>query len=187
MKRTIILVLCGLSLCATGCSEKPDLGTDNTLPPLVEAAEAGDIGRLESLLSDNARVDVRDLCEWTPLMKAALNGHTEVASRLLDAGAAVDLGDKGGYTALMLAASNNHGTLVSLLLKHGADPNHREHTKGWTALIWAAKRGHEEPVGLLLAANADPSIRDLEGKSALDWAAAESHPGVERQLQGLAL
>lgn len=178
--RLSLLLACTLAL--TGCGKESQEVTGDTAPPLVLAAEQGDLGRLESLLSGNTAVDVRDICQWTPLMKAALNGHSEAAKRLLEAGAVTDFGDKGGYTALMLAASNNHGELVELLLEYGADPNRQEQTKGWTALIWAAKRGHVESVKALLLAKADQAIRDMEGNSALDWAQAQSHREIQELL-----
>ncbi len=118
-------------------------------PPLVRAAEAGDLARLEALLDGSESVDLRDACRWTPLMKAARNGHVEVVRRLLAEGAEVDAEDKGGYTALLLAAGNGHAEVVRLLLQAGADPGHRERTRGWTALDWARREGHREVVSLL--------------------------------------
>ena len=119
------------------------------VPELVLAAEAGDLKRLEALLSDAGQVDLRDACRWTPLMKAALNGHRAVVERLLREGADVNAQDKGGYTALMLAASNNHVEIVRRLAEAGADLDHREQTRGWTALSWARRQGHREMVRLL--------------------------------------
>lgn len=164
------------TLIISGCNEEAvtDEFSEDT-PPLLSAAEQGDLGRLDALLATQADVDQRDFCAWTPLMKAALNGHAEAVQRLLDAGARVQLGDKGGYTALMLAASNNHVKVVELLLKGGADINHTEKTQGWTALIWAAKRGHIETVQMLLNANANPSPRDYKGLSAATWARQEGY------------
>lgn len=127
----------------TGEPEAPET------PQLVLAAEAGDLQRLEMLLSDSSQVDLRDACRWTPLMKAALNGHQAVVERLLKEGADVNAQDKGGYTALMLAASNNHVEIVRMLAEAGADLNHREQTRGWTALGWAQRQGHAGMVDLL--------------------------------------
>ncbi|MEJ1387903.1 MAG: ankyrin repeat domain-containing protein, partial [Candidatus Sedimenticola sp. (ex Thyasira tokunagai)] len=45
------------------------------VPAIVAAAERGDLPRIDQLLSQQAEVNSRDFCRWTPLMKAALNGH----------------------------------------------------------------------------------------------------------------
>jgi len=176
----LLLVLSfGLTACGRDSGDTPQEDT----PPLVVAAEHGDLAQLEQLVVSAATVDVRDSCAWTPLMKAALNGHLAAAERLLLAGADTGLGDKGGYTPLMLAASNNHVDVVQLLLEYGADPNRREHTRGWTALIWAAKRGHLDTVGALLRGGADTRFVDQEHRSALDWAQAGGHRQVAQSLQ----
>lgn len=140
-------------------------------PPLLVAAERGDISALDALLSNRAaQPDIRDACRWTPLMKAALNGHLEVVKRLVAAGAAIDAEDSGGYTAMMLAASNNHAEVVDYLLAQGAHVDHQESTQGVTALIWAAKLGHRETVAALLRHGADGTLKDFSGHTAAAWA-----------------
>jgi len=159
-----------LVLALQGCGQSTGRQHEPAGPALLAAAEQGDLDRLDTLISNGPKVDVRDSCQWTPLMKAALNGHLEAARRLLEAGARTELGDKGSYSALMLAASNNHADVVRLLLRYGADPNHVETTHGWSALIWAAKRGHIESVNALIENRADIGLTDSDGISALEWA-----------------
>ncbi len=170
--QVIALHFCCLSLVIASCAETDTSYMANNDPPLISAAEAGDLSMLNQLLEGQTALDIRNICQWTPLMKAALNGHLEVAKQLVDAGATVDLTDKGGYTAMMLAASNNHDDVVDFLLDKGANVNQVENTAGWTALIWAAKSGHLETVKVLLAHKANPDLFDLQGKRALDWANA---------------
>lgn len=175
-----LLSLALFTLTLAGCKPQETADAGPAAPPLLQAAERGDMPAIEQLLTAQAssNVNVRDHCQWTPLMKAALNGHLEVARRLLDAGAWVDAVDEGGYTALMVAASNNHPTLIRLLGEHGADLNHAEPGLGWTALIWAAKQGHRAAVASLLALGADPQRRDRAGNSAADWARRNGHTAV---------
>ncbi|WP_457664693.1 ankyrin repeat domain-containing protein [Thiolapillus sp.] len=135
----------------TGNSEKALC----VVPPLVQAAETGDLAAVEQLLDESGTLDLKDSCDWTPLMKAALNGHAAIVQRLIAAGAQIDAEDKGGYTALMLAASNNHMEVVEMLIVAGADINHREHTRGWSAREWAGKQGYEEMVAFLESHGAD--------------------------------
>lgn len=100
--KPLLISLCLLLL--SGCGRPPE-ETEVDAPPLIRAAETGDLARLDQLLADSPQPDVRDDCRWTPLMKASLNGHVAVAERLIRLGADPDLTDKGGYSALHLAAS----------------------------------------------------------------------------------
>ena len=171
-------------LSLTACFEAGDTETSaGETPPLISAAETGDLPGIARLITDDSPVDVRDACLWTPLMKAALNGHAEAARRLIEAGADVNLIDKGGYSALMLAASNNHVAVMDLLIDKGADPNLVEQTGGFTALIWAAQLGREAAVSRLLRTPADASARDFDGRSALDWASLNGHQATVALLR----
>ncbi len=183
MPRYHSLPTLALCLILSACFGEPDPEpADEITPPLLSAAEQGDLVGLTRLLSDASDVDVRDACRWTPLMKAALNGHLETARRLIEAGAQVDLTDKGGYSALMLAASRNHTDLVDLLLASGADPNRVEQTGGFTALIWAAQLGHRATVERLIDASADPNLKDFSGKRASDRARENGHEEIAMML-----
>lgn len=178
--RLALLIFC---LILTACSERQTGSFDfDEQPPLLSAAERGDLPGIRRLVADTADVDIRDACLWTPLMKAALNGHAEAARQLIEAGADVSLTDKGGYSALMLAASNNHVAVMDLLLAAGADPDQIEQTGGFTALIWAVQLGHAAAVERLLQASADPSIRDFDGNSAADLASQNGHGEILRLL-----
>ena len=46
---------------------------------------------------------------------------------------------------------------------------------GSTALLQAAYFGRTAVAKVLLEAGADPTLRDVDGKSAADWAASEGH------------
>lgn len=175
----LLTILLPLSLAS--CGGASDTGMDSA--SLIEVAERGDLGALESLLKRHDEPDVRDSCDWTPLMKAAHNGHREVVARLLAAGAEVDAQDKGGYTAMMLAASNDHADIVELLLQHGAMIDHQEHTHRWTALIWATNQGHKASVETLLRHGADRTLKDDQGRTAADWARELNRPDLLGLLQ----
>ena len=73
---------------------------DSGATPLHEAAEAGEVRRLESLLADGAQADARNDDGETPLHLAAGSGHGAVTGLLLDGGAEVDATEESGYTPL---------------------------------------------------------------------------------------
>lgn len=166
-----------LFLTLAACTAEPETA-DRQDPPLLTAAENGDLPTIQRLTAENSAVDIRDACLWTPLMKAALNGHTQAVLQLIQANADVNLVDKGGYSALMLAASNNHAEIIDLLINAGASPDLVEQTGGFTAMIWSAKLGHTATIRQLISAQADATAQDFDGKSALDWAKEMKHAEI---------
>ena len=55
-------------------------------------------------------------------------------------------------------------------VEHGADVNAFRHTRRATALMVAAHEDDLESIQLLLDYGADTTIKDKNGKTALDWA-----------------
>jgi ankyrin repeat protein len=180
----LFLILLFTNACSQQSAEQNQARFDQQ-PPLITAAENGDLPTLRKLLDSNTQVDVKDACFWTPLMKAALNGHLDAAKRLIEAGADVNQVDKGGYSAMMLAASKNHAEIVDLLINNGAQINQVEATGGWSALIWSAKLGHIESVQALLSHHADRNIRDFDGFNAQDWAEKNQHQEIAQMLANI--
>lgn len=73
--------------------------------PLHEAAAAGDLETLRSLLATQTDINARDDFWCTPLMSAAENGQTAAVELLLEAGADIHLTDKNtspGYDPLAM-------------------------------------------------------------------------------------
>ena len=167
-------LVCLLLLSLAGCVEPEE----QREAALLGAAEQGDVPVIRSLLGDDTDVNARDICRFTPLMKAASNGNLEAVDVLLQSGADVQAVDKGGYSALLLAASNNHAAVVRRLLEAGAAIDHQEATQGYSALIWSASLGHQAVVAVLLEFGADPTLRDLEGRDALQHARDNGHADI---------
>lgn len=117
----LAIVALGLGLVAAGWTMARRIEHP---PALHAAALAGDLERIEALLSDGANVDARtgrlpaysDDGGSTVLMYAVASGRTPVVDRVLDAGA--DPGD--GTDLLLIAAAHEEDAMVEHLLANGA-------------------------------------------------------------------
>jgi len=150
---------------------------------LFEAAFAGSLDEVESLVRGGTAVDAVDPENRTPMMFAAFNGHRQVVSFLLTVGATPDSKDVNGRTALMYAASGPYAETVELLLDSGAEIDIQGSLEGFTALMTAAAEGQIEVVRLLLARGADPAIKDVDGDTALTFARQNGHTAVAQLLE----
>jgi beta-lactamase regulating signal transducer with metallopeptidase domain len=90
---------------------------------LIEAARAGDLAMVETLLELGADPDQALLRDGNPLIVAAMQGHLAVVERLLDAGADVNRIVQYDETPLINAARAGHLPVVRALLARGADIN----------------------------------------------------------------
>lgn len=88
---------------------------------IVQASRAGDITRVETLLSNGAAVDAMDELGRTALMFASSGGYDHIVKLLLDHGADANVQDRFNNTALMWACHGCHAPIVRLLLKNGAN------------------------------------------------------------------
>ena len=126
-----------------------------------------------ALVEGGADVNARDVRGKTALNWAlGFSDHAGVITALLDAGVDVNTRDNSGMTALLWAAwlGRWSADVIGALLRAGADLNARN-PRGMTALMWAVIWDNDPAtVKLLIDAGADPTVRDDEGKSALDHA-----------------
>jgi hypothetical protein len=146
--------------------------------PLLKAAEAGDVGKIEKLVARGEDINARDKRGRPALHLAIWKGHSDAARLLIERGADVEARDVakgalvGGQTPLHLLCrvTATSAGLVRALLCKGADVNARD-SRGWTPLMWAAASGHGKIVKLLIEHAADVNLRDThennEGHTAL--------------------
>ena len=134
---------------------------------VYEAAALGRVGRLESLLvEDAARAFAFASDGFTPLHLAAFFAQPEAVRLLLARGAPVEVVAQNPMkvTPLHSAAAGRSAEIVRLLLEAGADPNAKQQ-EGFTALHAAAMHDDVEMARALIEHGADPDARTDDGKT----------------------
>ena len=134
-------------------------------------------------------VNTKDKDGNTPLIFAAINGYDQIVKLLLHNGAEINGTNIYGNNVLHLAAQVGQNEVISSILSHckkiniqaistwsnsNSSPNQTQtllnssNFDGNTALIVAATNNHYDVVLNLIKNGADPTIKNKDGKSAID-------------------
>jgi ankyrin repeat protein len=138
---------------------------------------------LRALVAGGADVNAQDKDGWTVIMhyiRVMHDSDIDTAVYLLNHGANPNLPNSDGETALHLAAGplgSNDLRLLDELIAHGVTVD-KPNSFGVTALHYAAIFEQAEWVKVLLAHGANPNIRDMQGKTALDFIKGRSSARV---------
>lgn len=102
--------------------------------PLFIAAAFGQIDIVEQLFENKAKLDSKDINDYTPLMIAVKNCHEETVEYLIKQEAinekgSIDLADREGETSLFYAVRNNDIPMINLLCKNGANIQQKNNKK----------------------------------------------------------
>jgi len=152
------------------------------VPPIVAAAERGDLEAVRSLLRMRADANTPAADGTTALHWAVRGNNLELIELLIKAGANVKAVNRYGISPLTFAAENGSVRAVDVLLKAGADPNGAT-TAGEPVLLTAARTGNVDTLQQLIAAGANVNAREpWFGETALIWAAGENHAAAVRAL-----
>lgn len=121
---------------------------------LHNAARAGDVQRLESLLREGAFIDTPNSKLWTPLYVASSHGKLDCARLLCAARAQVGSVDDQDQTPLHISAANGHTDVARLLVSCGADVRKPQSICNFQPLHTACRFGHAEVARVLIEARA---------------------------------
>ena len=96
----------------------------------------------------------------------------------LKKGLNVNAQNSRGETPLVFAISDGDFKMAHYLISVGADPNVVANNVGYTLLMSASFEGLDDLAGLIISANGNILASDLEGKTAIHYAAKEGHTQV---------
>lgn len=135
--------------------------------PEYEAYNLGESGKklrdkiVQTLLRNNADINLCSEDGTSPLHIACVNGHDSTVQLLLIHEAIINLCDEKGASPLHMACQNGHASIVQLLLENKADINLCM-KKGTSPFQIAYKNGHASTVQLLLKNGADKNLCEEE-------------------------
>lgn len=172
-------------LLAAKASPDQPLPAGGTL--LLQAVDADRRDKVQLLLAHGANPNRSSGDEAPALMRAVQAGQPELVALLLAARADASRLHQG-LSPLQVAVRKNRADLARQLLAAGADINAQAGTvtgRGDTALHHAAREGQNELYELLLASGASSTLRNGEGKTALELRAERIALERKRFLDGL--
>ncbi|EGO64920.1 ankyrin repeat domain-containing protein [Acetonema longum] len=144
-------------------------GPDRKSPPIVEAAKAGNLSAVRTLLDQGAHVNARDNWHRTLLIIAVQQEDLNIMQLLMSRSADVNAANKNGITALIAAVQRDNFDAIHRLVQAGAQVNQADRM-GWNPLMWAVYRNNRAAVHLLVNHGADPLLTNRQGFTALDLA-----------------
>jgi ankyrin repeat protein len=145
--------------------------------PLVFAAMNGDVGNVRLLLDRGAEPYPEALAESITF------DHADVVAALIRAGADVGLTERSGVNLLHWATITGRTDVIPLLTKAGVPLNDTDKA-GFTPLMYAATIdfGDTATLRALLSAGADRTVRNPDGRNALEQARYLHHTALETEL-----
>lgn len=119
--RYVAVALLFLSvLAASGC-----VTYDSLTPPLLQAAQRGDLAAFKASQADGESIHQRGVLEATALHFAAASGNLDLVKHVVEGGVDVNARDANGTTPMHVAAYHGHLQVMQYLGANGASYNER--------------------------------------------------------------
>jgi len=149
--------------------------------PIFRAIEDKQLPLVEYFLEQGADANRKD-GYGGPLLDRAAAGLPAALPLLLRFGADLNGVNNRGETAVFAAATGNKPEALAMLVVVGCGLD-GVNAKGMTPLIRAAQVGAVDSVRWLLERTCRTDVRDVRGRSALDWARANRREAVVKLLE----
>jgi ankyrin repeat protein len=140
----------------------------NTALMLAISNDHKDTAKL--ILEKKPDVNIKNQDGETALFAALVSDKADIAKTLIAQGASLENLGGENESALFMAATTNQTEIMEIVLKKAPQLLNKTDDHGTTPLMEAAKFGGEKTVKLLLDAGADKSLKNEDGKTALDLA-----------------
>jgi len=152
--------------------------------PLLQAISAENADMVAALLDLGANPNIKmGYREITPMSAAVKKGNPDILRLLLDKGGHTEAKTDTGLSLFTYAVAVRNDAMADMLLAAGAKPDTGGQGGDWTALFYAARSGDEKRVRQLLDLGARTYLRDRDGCSVLDVAAAHEKFAVRDMIQ----
>ena len=161
--------VCFLCILLLSCKDVETTKTE----ALFRAVRDSDMPTVVRLLDEGVNVNAKKDGEWTPIHLASDNGDVKMVMLLIKRGADIDAFVPGFGTPLWNAGNIS---TFQFLLESGANPNIPCRIgDNWRPVMGYALCDQTNKLELILKYGADVNAINSEGKTALDYAIAESH------------
>lgn len=151
--------------------------------PLLQAINAGKPEMVAALLALGANPNIKmGYRETTPMSAAVKKGNAEIVGMMLASGGNAEAKTDTGLSLFTYAVAVRNDAVADMLLASGAKPDAGKNGE-MTALFYAARNGDEKRVRQLLDLGARTYLRDQDGRSVLDVAAAHEKFAVRDMIQ----
>lgn len=159
------------------------------LERLFSAVKGGDIPTITALIQEEGEeiLAVRDPQGHTIVHWAAMNGNTEVLQLLANAGAPLNepSHDTVGLHPIHWTCTQGNLGALHFFIQSGISINTTDRTRSRTAVLLAAQYGHPVLVLYCIKNGASLDLVDVDGDSAVHWAAYKGSPEILSVLQYL--
>ncbi|MGH8226194.1 MAG: ankyrin repeat domain-containing protein [Gammaproteobacteria bacterium] len=161
-----------------------ELFSDPQLRALAEAAQHGNVKKIDALIAKGINVNGKGKFGITPLFSAAQAGSKVGFKALLDRGANPNNVWANGYTLMNTIAESSHDPyFMEEALRHGGNPNLFESGSDKTPLIAAVTVSGKVNIPALIKAGANLNYQMPVGKeTAIIWAVLDGQFDVVYEL-----